>query len=147
MSDVQALLEGEYGEGAYGPTIMLIVPNVAGIVCLRSIFERLASSPDGFTIRLGEERGVVLNAALWALTLRVVDNVRSRHLTHDEHGGFEWVGTQAEWRTMSQLIEPLLHRRGHHYLTSEIDDDALVELSHAEPFRRPDAQRRADEDE
>jgi hypothetical protein len=134
MSEESPLVEGEYGEGAYGPTIMLIAPNVDGIRYLRSIFDSLASSAEGFTIRLGEEREVVLNAALWALTLRVVADVRSCHLTRDRDGGFEWVGTPSEWHTLSQLIAPLLQQRGHQYLTSEVDDDALIEISRDEQF-------------
>src|SRR5258708_7264264 len=130
------LVEGEYGEGAFGPTILLVLQGVQGVAYLRAIFDRLADSPEGTTVCLNEDPGLSMGAALWALDLQIVPSPPRRHLFRDEEGGFTWVGTSDEWQTTSLMIEPLLHQHGHQYLTSEVEDDALVEVSHGETHGR-----------
>ncbi|MDE3095458.1 MAG: hypothetical protein KGK07_05570 [Chloroflexota bacterium] len=43
---------------------------------------------------------------------------------------FIWRCTSDAWLNLVDLLEPFVNdRRGHQYLTSEVDDDALVEVS------------------
>jgi hypothetical protein len=128
-----AVVEGEYGEGAYGPTILLRLRSAEGAAYLRAIFDHLAGSPEGTIVRLDADPGFSIGAAVWALNLGVVKSPPRRHLVRDDEGGFTWIGTPDEWETASLLIEPLLHQQGHQYLTSEVEDDALVEVSRGEP--------------
>jgi hypothetical protein len=75
---------------------------------------------------------VSLAAAITELTMRVVDKAPAQHLGRDRAGGFTWSCTADEWHTVSLMVEPLLHQSGHQYLTSEIEDDAVIEVSYGE---------------
>ena len=130
------LIEGDYAEGAYGPTILLVLSSADATNWLRATFDHLAAAPEGTDIRLDAQPEVVLGAAVMQLTLRVVDQVPDRHLVRDGSGGFTWSCTRAEWHMASLLIEPLATQVGHQYLTSEIEDDALIEVSRGEHHRR-----------
>jgi len=132
MTQGEALVEGEFGGGAYGPTILLKLRSEAAATYLQSLFDRLAASPEGTSIRLEEQPGVSINAALWTLDLRVVARTRAQRLFRDDVGGFTWQGTADEWETTALLVEPLSHQAGHQYLTSEVNDDALIEASQGE---------------
>jgi hypothetical protein len=124
---------GEFGDGAYGPTILLATQSTDGVALVRSVFGRLSSSPPGTSVWLDNDPDISLSAALWSLELRVVSESPEKHLIRSDQGvGFTWIGTQADWETMSLLIEPLLRQAGHQYLTSEAEDDALVEFSRGE---------------
>jgi hypothetical protein len=83
-------------------------------------------------VYLDADPGISIGAALWALNLRTVSSPCRKHLCRNDGGGFTWIGTPDEWRTISLMIEPLLHQHGYQYLTSEVDDDALVEVSREE---------------
>ena len=132
------LVAGEFGEGAYGPTILLKLRSPEAASYLRSIIERLVSGRPGASLRLEEDPGVSLGASLWTLNLRVVADPQLRRLSRDQEGGFTWVGTPDEWQTTSMLMEELTRESGHQYLTSEVDDDALVEVSQGETHRQAD---------
>jgi len=132
VTEQTILVEGEYGEGAYGPTILLLLRSSEGVAYLRNIFESLASSAEGSLVRLRNEPGISIGAALWDLKLRVVKSSSLKHLFRDDEGGFTWIGTSDDWETMSLMIEPLLDQSGHQYLTSEVEDDALIEVSRGE---------------
>ena len=126
------LIEGDYAEGAYGPTILLVLLSVDGTKLLRALFDDLARGATGTRVRLDSYPGVSIGASITELTLCVAGSSQVRHLIRDQRGGFLWSCTNDEWHTASLLIEPLLHRPGHQYLTSEADDDALVEVSYGE---------------
>ena len=126
------LVEGDYGQGAYAPTIRLTARQPEGIDLLRSVFDALGQAEPGETRQLNDEPGVELGAAIYALRLRVTATTPQPHLVRDGSGGFEWSCTAEEWRTASDLLEPLTRQRGHQYLTSEVEDHALVEVSAGE---------------
>jgi len=132
VTEQTILVEGEYGEGAYGPTILLLLRSSEGVAYLRNIFEALAGSAEGTVVRLSDKPGISIGAALWDLKLKVVKSSLQKHLSRNDEGGFTWVGTSDDWETMSLMMEPLLDQRGHQYLTSEIEDDALIEVSRGE---------------
>jgi hypothetical protein len=121
-----------YIEGAYGPTILLVLTSVDGVSWLRAILDGLAESEVGTVLRLDSQSRVSIGAAVTELNLQLTDRSTGRHLVGDRTGAFTWSCTAEEWRTASQLIEPLLHEAGHQYLTSEVDDDALIEVSFGE---------------
>lgn len=132
MSAQDLLVEGEFGDSAYGPTILLKLRSPEAAAYLRTILDRLVAEGLGASLRLEEDPRVSLGAALWSLELRVVADPEPRRLWKQDEGGFTWAGTPEEWQTTSLLIEPLIDQSGHQYLTSEVDDDALVEVSQGE---------------
>jgi hypothetical protein len=132
MTEGELLVEGEFGEGAFGSTILLRMRSKIGAGYLLSLFERLAGSPEGTSMKLEAQPGVSMSAALWSLDFRVVATSRAQRLFRDDAGGFIWQGTADEWETTALLVEPLTHQAGHQYLTFEVDDDALVEVSQGE---------------
>jgi len=128
----RVLVEGEFAEGAYGPTILLRTSSHEGAELLRSIFERMAQGEPGMILSLEEQAGVALSASLWALRLIRVPTAQPKRLSRDGDGGFTWVGNQEEWETTALLVGPLTQHTGHQYLTSEQVDDALIEVSQGE---------------
>jgi hypothetical protein len=132
MSDT-TLVEADIGEGESGPTILVVLPSLAGVEYLWSLFAQLAESPTGTIVRLAQEPGVSIRPAIGELTLCVVDRVPAHHLVRAPEGGFAWYCARGEWLDASSFVEALLSGPGHQYLTAGVPfDDALVEVSFGE---------------
>jgi hypothetical protein len=132
MSRQPPLLEGDFYEGAYGPSILLVLTSREALAWLRSIFDDLSSASIGTVLRLDSQPRVEIGAALTALELRRVEQTPDRHLVQAPDGSFTWSCTADEWHTASLMLEPLLEQSGHQYLTSETDYDAIIEVSYGE---------------
>ena len=126
------LIEGDFYEGAFGPSILLILTSRESIAFLRAIFEDRAAAPIGTVVSLVEQPGVRIGAALGELLLCRVSRRPGKHLVRDEYDRFVWSCTADEWETMSLQLEPFLGQPGHQYLTDEVADDALIEVSYGE---------------
>jgi hypothetical protein len=126
------MVDGELGDGAFGPTILLTPRSHDGVERLRVLFALLAASNPGIVVNLVEEAGFDLGASIWSLRLQVTDSRPIKHLVRGKDGGFTWSGTSDDWETASLLVEPLLRQSGHQYLTDEAMDDAIVEVSYGE---------------
>jgi hypothetical protein len=131
------LIEGDYFAGAYGPSILLILVSPEAAQWLKVLFDGLADQGTGASVELTGMPEVTIGAALTDLTLSVVDDAPTRHLVRSRDGSVRWSCTSEEWRTAGQLVEPLIDHPGHQYLTSEIDDDAIVEVSRGEEHPGP----------
>lgn len=132
MSAQRPLLEGDFYDSAYGPSILLVLTSQEAVAWLRSIFEGIAGASAGSVIRLDTQPRVEIGAALTALELRRVEEAPTRHLVQAPNGTFTWSCTADEWETASVMLETLLEQPGHQYLTSETDDDAIIEVSYGE---------------
>lgn len=132
MSAQRPLIEGDFYQSAYGPSILLVLTSREAVAWLRSLFEHLAGTSIGAVFRLDTQPRVEIGAALTALELRRVDATPTRHLVQASNGTFMWSCTADEWETASLILEPLLKQSGHQYLTSETDDDAIIEVSYGE---------------
>lgn len=126
------LVEGDYFEGAYGPSILLVLTSTGAVRWLQMLFDRLAAGEPGTTLELTGMPEVEIGGAVTDMVLRVVDRVPDRHLVRYPDGRIRWSCTPEEWRTASLLLEPLATESGHQYLTSETGDDALIEASRGE---------------
>lgn len=125
----EILLVGEYGNGAYGPTIMLQLVSEESVVWLRSLFFRLIQA--AISIELAEEPCVDLYQ-IRRLSMRC--GSPDRHLVRSGTDAFDWIGDSAYWEDCAALMEPFISgQSGHQYLTSEAVDDALVQVSYREP--------------
>jgi hypothetical protein len=80
VSGADIVVTGDYGEGAYGPMILLTVNKLGGIDQLRRVFESLAESPVGSVVRMEDESGVLFRPEPRALTLRLVTRVAAPRL-------------------------------------------------------------------
>jgi hypothetical protein len=136
MSSVRGqspLLEGDYYEGAFGPTILLILTSSVAVDWLRAMFDRMAQETIGAVVSLLDQPRVAIGAALPGLRLALVEREPDRHLVRGPDGGFTWSCTTDEWHTASLMLEPFTDgQAGHQYLTSEVDDDAIIEISYGE---------------
>ena len=88
-------MAGKFGEGAYGPTVMLKLRSPEAASYVRSILERLVSGRPGASLRLEEDPGVSRGAALWTLNLRVVADPQLRRLSRDQEGRTTYEGGNA----------------------------------------------------
>ena len=128
----EPLLEGDFADGAYGPTILLELKSPGAVSWFHTLLSDLAKAPPGTLVRLDELPRVAIGAAVLELNLIVSEHRSDRRLVRTPSGVFNWACTPDEWRDASDLVEPLLHQAGHQYLTSEVADDALVEVSYGE---------------
>jgi hypothetical protein len=127
------LLEGDYYEGAFGPSILLIVTSLEGVDWLRAMFDRMADGSVDAVVSLLDQPRVAVGAALPGLRLVLVERAPERHLVRATDGCFTWSCTVDEWHTASLMLEPFADGQvGHQYMTSEIDDDAIIEISYGE---------------
>jgi hypothetical protein len=127
------LVEGDYYEGAFGPSILLILTSSAAVEWLRSIFDRMAQDTVGTVVSLLDQPRVAIGAALTGLRFVVVAREPERHLVRGQDDAFTWSCTADEWHTASLMLEPFTGGQvGHQYLTSEQEDDAIIEVSYGE---------------
>src|SRR5664279_2651940 len=84
------LLEGDFGESAYGPMILLRLNPQGGVAWLRAILDDLARSATGTAFRLEAQPRVSFTSDLNRLQLQVVASSPARHLQIEGPGAFLW---------------------------------------------------------
>lgn len=126
------LIEGDFYEGAFGSSILLALTSRDAVTWLRTVFDSLAEADVGDVFRLDGPPRVEIGASITAFLLQRVEQPPERHLVRAPDGGFMWSCAAEEWRTASLMLEPLLTQSGHQYLTSETDDDGIIEVSFGE---------------
>ena len=131
-----ALVEIDLYDGAYGPTILLVLVTRRSIDWLRKVFEDMAAAPTGTVVSLTDLPQVRVVGELGGLVLSKAERCSRPDLVRGVSGRFVWSCTADDWDTMSLMLEPLLRQPGHQYLTSEGVDDALIEVSFGEALRR-----------
>jgi len=130
------LIIGEFGEGAFGPTILLKLLSERSAEWLRSTFTRLAENPDVTPDLAGEP--LVEIGGVRSLVLRhtsQAEDVVLRQVPAPDGGlDFVWETDSESWAFAAGLMEPFVTgRTGHQYLTREGIDAALIEVSFGEP--------------
>ena len=126
------LIEGDYYQGAFGPSILLVLTSRKAVSWLDTVFETLETAEVDRDFRLDSQPGVEIGAAVTAFLMRRVIHPPRRHLVRERDGTFRWSCVADEWHTARMLLEPLRTQAGHQYLTSETDDDAIIEVSFGE---------------
>jgi hypothetical protein len=131
---VDSLIVGDYGLGAYGPTIIL-----------KLMSRRSAGWLHGVLAGLAEDGGMVDLAAAGEVRLHGVRSLKLRRVVHARDvalrgpsapvsdAEFEWELDQDGWTFAAGLLEPFLQgKTGHQYLTREGLDAALIEVTFGE---------------
>ncbi len=128
------LLVGDFGHGAYGPTLLIILPTRAGASWLQGIFEtrRQPGGPIDLTA-MSEARIVGIQPLLLSLR-QSGGQVRFRETSGGNPPAFELSASPEGWADLAALLDPFVRGEpGHQYLTREDVDDALIEVSFGEP--------------
>lgn len=126
----QPHLVGDFYQGSDGPTIILIAESSSGCKKLQDTLRDLGSG--------GERR--VLTQEPWVAIANVDaiemvvrsegPRVSLQRRAHDGSASFIWSATTDGWLYLAELIQTLCDGGiGHHYLTEDVDDAALIELS------------------
>jgi hypothetical protein len=130
------LVVGQYGEGAYGPTILLKLLSPAAVEWLHDVMRNLANDPK-VVIDLAAQPGVsLLGIRSWKLrrSSQPGDVALRGPASVVAEADFEWEMDEFGWLRAAGLLEPLLRgKSGHQYLSREGHDAALVEVSFGEP--------------
>jgi hypothetical protein len=115
----------DYGIGAYGPTIRVVLPDQAAVAILKRMFLELAEIDD--TIELSQRSDMrLLHFSGLALTVARRYSQRTVHKL-DDSPSFLWKGTSSQWFSTVRLLDPFTQgRSGHQYLG---EGDALIEVS------------------
>jgi len=127
------LLTGDFYPGAYGPTIILSISSVEACAWLQGAFRELARS--GAPRKLAAEPEVRLANIHGLEMIRRSTGPRvSLSRRRDEaDADFVWAATADGWLYLADLIQSFCDGgSGHHYLTENTDDAALIELSFGE---------------
>lgn len=134
LRDESPLFVGDYYDGAYGPTIILIASSPNACVWLQDVFRELAH---GGANRMLTTEPKMRFTNLTALKLVNRTNGLRVMLRRDDDTtsgkSFVWSATVEGWLYLAELIQPLADGvAGHQYLTEDEDDVAVVELSSGE---------------
>lgn len=96
---------------------------------LQAIFVRVATT--GVIIDLALEPGIRLNN-ISALELTCAEDEMRKTLSRASRAGFRWTCSAHKWHRRRALLDAFAKGPGHHYLTEEGIDDALIEISYGE---------------
>lgn len=130
MTTAQRLISGDLDQGAFGPTLLLKLRSPDAASLLVSMVERAQS---GETAVL-ESSPLVELRMLERLEMRLTQEATTKRLAAITPRQLVWTCTRAQWVEVVELLEPFVAgQSGHQYLTSERDDDVLVEVSLGEP--------------
>jgi hypothetical protein len=111
------------------------------LLIVRRSFHRLAETPGG-----KEDLGAALKCELHGMAALIARSVRKQpsralQLLYTSGGGpvFTWSNALEEWNDCLERADNLLQEDtpGHHYLTTEGVDEALVELCYREEGVKP----------
>lgn len=133
LGDDAPLLVGEFYAGAYGPTIILIMVSSAACQWLQRVFRELSHGGSARTLT-AEPEVRIENLQTIEMVLRP-DGPRVALRLRDDGAAesFVWSATEEGWLYLADLIQSLCDGGvGHHYLTEDKDDVALIELSYGE---------------
>lgn len=127
------LLRGDLFEGAFGLSILLRLESRDALDWMVTLIESVSRMSESATFSFAAQPGVILSQSLQEIRIqREGDGVAHRHLRQVQPGVFLWVGTSEYWGTLAELVSALKETSGHQYVTSETDDDALIEVSFGE---------------
>jgi hypothetical protein len=120
--------------GAYGPTLRIDTQTPEALVAVRDLLRRLS---EGVTARheLAEDgRFALTHVANVELMVATEGLGLRRFKGRGGRDSIRWVLDRDGWRTRVGLVGGLLEasRPGHQYLTTEGEDDVLVELAYRE---------------
>ena len=126
----------DYYQGAYGPTIVIDTTDRDELLAIRTLFLKLAQEKIDL-VDLTNMPGVT-SMGLDAFILRRVnsgeqgDRCLERKKAKSRQIEFLWSLPSVEWWARVNLTDGFTDTPGHHYLTDEDIDDALVVLQFKE---------------
>jgi len=126
----------DFYHGAYGPTIRIVLTTRQQLQVFLDTLRTLASS-EGVIIALEQLPNFVLSG-IRSFVFQTVPSTPElpKHLTvlGGQNPSVIWKQTHTDWKRAADLIEVFTtsDESGHHYLTDEGIDDALVEVAYKE---------------
>jgi hypothetical protein len=125
-----ALITGDFYQGSYGPTIILIASSSEACAWLQGVFRELASGGPRRTLTAAPEVRFTNVESIEMVCRPDGPRATLRHRDDGTERAFVWSATPDGWLYLAELIQPLCSGGvGHHYLAEEKDDVALIELS------------------
>jgi hypothetical protein len=134
-SESTQMIEGKFGQGAYGPTVRLVLKSVAAAEQLRELFISARHAPE--PILVTRQPGVRIDGVEELRLIQesgVGPHAHLRRTGQSERGQrLDWLASPAGWSILAGLVDPFVRgQSGHQYLTSEAHDDVLIEVSFGE---------------
>ena len=127
------LLVGDFFPGAEGPTILLILMSRAAGAWFQEALREMAN---GVSLRVltADPRVFVAHVdCLEMINRSTGPRVALKRRDADDQVSFVWSATKEGWLYLADLTYPLCAGgNGHHYLTDDKEDDAVIELSFGE---------------
>lgn len=129
MTAAERLISGDLDQGALGLTLLLKLWSPEAASLMVSMIER---AQGGEPVIL-ENSPLVELRTLERLEMRLTPEATTKRLVAITPRQLVWTCTRAEWAEVVELLEPFVAgQSGHQYLTSERDDDVLIEVSFGE---------------
>jgi hypothetical protein len=125
----QPLLIGDFYQGSAGPTIILIAESSSGCKWLQETLRDLGTNAERRMLT-GEPGVTFANVAAIEMVVRPDGPRILLERSDGNSSSFVWSATRDGWLYLADLIQPLCEGgSGHHYLSENKDDAALIELS------------------
>jgi hypothetical protein len=135
MVSDNCLVIGEYGIGADGPTIILVLTSRYAASWLKGVLLGMVGS-DG-SLDLLSEPGVRLKGVGKLELVRCAEDGRGRLGRTRRTADFVWSCSDEDWQAAAELLQSFVEgATGHQYLTSSAWDDAVIEVSYGEQAGR-----------
>lgn len=129
-----SLITGSYAQGAYGPTIHLVLNSSKSVDWLHELFMNLVQGESGIDLVAMPEVSIEHVGTLKMDQVAMQPEIALVNLSTGNQGAdFQWSQDAEHWRTTAMLLEPFLAGgKGHQYLTHEGRDAALIEVAFQE---------------
>jgi hypothetical protein len=128
------LLTGTLQETADKPTLFLESVSEEGVEWLRGLFFGLARSPWPTGVRLDGQERASFGEGMPTISLWHRGRPYHPKMVIGPDGDLIWTCTAEEWQVIGESVGVLLQGPGHRYLTSEADDQVVVEASFHDPW-------------
>jgi hypothetical protein len=109
--------------------MLLELQSIEAVRWLRDLFLDVARA--SIPVDLLAQPGVDF-PAIKSLVLQNEDKPPIKHLRRVGDGSFVWGAWYDEWQTYALMVDALLKGPGHQYFADDRNDDAHIEVSHAE---------------
>lgn len=120
----------DFYAGAYGPSMLIVLRDRRSVERMQDLFVEVAT--DGQPLELRWMADMFFENIDSLVLARSDDQVR-RTFVREDPGRFRWSCSAQQWHHHAALLDGFARgRAGHHYLTEEAHDDALIEISFGE---------------
>lgn len=133
LTSKNPLVVGEFYDGAYGPTIILVLSSITAAKWLRRVFLEQIDNAEPHDLSVEPHMRASNMSSLRLITRASGREIELKRVSDKPAPSFTIYGTRSGWQYVAELIDPFCNgQSGHQYFADLAGDDALVEVSFGE---------------